>query len=118
MCVCVYLCVTVNYNTFVLDSSVNAFTDEANKFTDNANKNLFGLRTTYVDIITEFALLPSTDRLLYSHRSYYYIFHGSGNTLDQSRDLFNNRLEYKPPGNSGMDCWLSTTHVTSAIKAR
>jgi hypothetical protein len=87
---------------------VKAFTDEANKFNDNANKNLFGFRTTYVDIITEFFLLPSTGRPLYSHRSNYYFFHDSGDTLDQSRDLFNNRLEYESPGNSGMDCWRST----------
>jgi hypothetical protein len=55
-----YLCITVNYNKCVLALSVKALTDEANKFTDNANKNLLGLRTTYVDIIMEFALLPST----------------------------------------------------------
>jgi hypothetical protein len=45
---------------------MKAFTDEANKFTDNANKNLFDLRTTYVNIITEFALLPFTGNGLYT----------------------------------------------------
>jgi len=88
----------------VLASSVKAFTDEANQFTDNANKNLFVLRTTYADIITEFALFLSTGKSSYSHKGYVYFFHDSGDTLDQSRDFFNNRLEYKKPGNSGMDC--------------
>jgi hypothetical protein len=55
-----YLCITVNHDKFVLASSVKAFTDETSIFTDNANNSLFGLRTTYVDIIREFALLPST----------------------------------------------------------
>jgi hypothetical protein len=63
-----YLCITVNHNKFLLASSVNAFTDEANKFTDNANNNLSGLRTTYIDIIMEFALLPSTGNGPYTHK--------------------------------------------------
>jgi len=67
-----YLGITVNHNKFVLASSVKALTDEANKFTDNANKNLFGLRTTYVDIITEFVLIPSTGNGFYCYYYYYY----------------------------------------------
>jgi len=47
---------------------VKAFTDAANKFTDNANNNLFGLRTTYVDITTEFASLPSTSNGPYTRK--------------------------------------------------
>ena len=63
-----YLCITVNHNKFVLDSSVKTFNDEANKFIDNTNNNLFGLRTTYVDIITEFVPLPSTGNGLYTRK--------------------------------------------------
>jgi hypothetical protein len=76
-----YLCITVNNNKFVLASSVKAFTDEANKFTDNANKHLFSLRTTYIDFITEFALLPSTGNGLYIRMEITNIFFMTSVTL-------------------------------------